>query len=300
MRLCLNDAGLGGPYKNITLQQLQKIYDIGFRVAGMHPDIDASDDDIKRIKEMFEQVGLSMGPLGVGLCPIRPDKAEEKEHKRQLAIYLKIGGKLGCTGLRYSIGSMDPDNIWITHPDNFTQKAMDLLVESVKELVPVAEDSRCMLCPETTQWSIVHDVATMKEYVDRTNSPYSKFSFDFVNHMTYDRVYESGKYAKCAVAILGDRIGEFHVKDVKVDPNKLLISHIDECDVGTGVLDHAAIMEASNDLEPWKTFSMEHFRNEDMWKPGFDHIKKVADSIGHTWTDPKCTREAWESGKFRK
>jgi len=298
MRLCLSDADLGAPYRNIKIEYLKFIYNIGFRVAGMHPDFDATADDIKYVKDLFAEAGIEMGPYGISAAAIRPDKNEEKEHQRQIVKALEIAGKFGCTTLRYSVGSMHPTDIWLHHPENHTQKVLDMLIESTKKLVPIAEGNGVILCPETTQWTIVNGIERMKEYVDRLDSPYAKIIFDFVNHMTSDRVYDNGRFMKCAIAELGDRIGEFHVKDVKVE-YKYLVCHIDEADVGTGLLDHEAVIRASTQLEPWKLFSLEHFRSKDLWKPGYDHIQGIANRIGHRWTDPKCTRKAWESGKYR-
>lgn len=289
MRLCWNDS-LGGPLRNISPVEAKSIYDIGFRVAGINAgDTEAADADIDRAKHVLEDAGLMPGPYGLGVSAIRPTAAETKEHKDKIARAVKIAGKLGCTALRYSVGSLHPENIWMHHPDNFTQKAMDDLVKHTKELAPIAEDAGCMLCPETTQWTIVHNLQTMKEFVDRCDSPYVRIIVDFVNHMTPERVYNSGEFMKCAVAFLGDRIGEFHVKDVMVE-DKLLVVHIDEAPMGTGLLDHATLMKVSNDLEPWKTFSLEHIRERSMLKPAYDHIQKVANRIGHRWTPAQVTR----------
>jgi sugar phosphate isomerase/epimerase len=298
MRLCLNDAGLVANRK-LRLEDAKRIHDIGFRVAGVHiGGLEITDDDIEHVKDIFARTGLEMGPFGVGYAAIHPDREIEKEYKRNLVKALKIGGKLGCTNIRISAGSMDPNNIWIHHPENHTQKALDMLIESTKELVPVAEDSRCAICPETTQWTIVGSIARMEEYVDRLDSPYVQVTFDPVNHMTSERVYESGRFMKCAIGFLGDRIGEFHVKDVMVQ-DRLLVSHIDECPMGTGVLDHEAIIRASGQLESWKTFSLEHFSDKnlsktDQRKRGYNHIQGIVNRIGHRWTDPKCSRERWE------
>ncbi len=152
-----------------------------------------------------------------------------------------------------------------------------------------------MLCPETTQWTIVNSVQRMKEFVDRLDSPYASIIVDPVNHMTYDRVYDSGRFIRCAVATLGDRIGEFHVKDVMVQ-DKLLVSHIDEAPMGTGFLDHEALIRVSAHLEQWKTFSLEHISNREDLVRAYNHIQNIADRIGHRWTDPGCTREKWEKG----
>ena len=299
MRLCLNDSGIGGPYREVTRDKIQQVYDIGFRVAGVGYDLNATDDDIKRLKDMFADVGMALGPIGIGRSAMVTDKAEQKRHQKDIATALAIGGKLGCTSLRYSVGSMHPTDIWRHHPENHTQKALDLLVEAAGELVPYAEDAGCMLCPETNSWTIVNNPPRMKEYVDRLDSPYAKIIFDPVNQMNPERAFESGKYIRCAIALLGDRIGVLHVKDHQVMDNYMI--HIEEAPMGTGLLDHAAIIEASTQLEPWKTFSLEHFsypnmKKLDQWTMAYNHIQGVADSIGHEWTSPACTRTKWERG----
>ena len=137
----------------------------------------------------------------------------------------------------------------------------------------------------------------MKEFVDRVDSPYVRICLDPVNHMTYDRVYESGKFMKCAIAFLGDRIGTIHCKDVQVDSQKLLVSHIDEAPIGKGLLDHEALFVASRDLEPWKLLSIEHLPagNERMprIRSAIAHFREIEKLIGHEWSDPYLTRDRW-------
>ncbi|MFC1607638.1 sugar phosphate isomerase/epimerase family protein [Candidatus Latescibacterota bacterium] len=295
MRLCWNDS-LGGPLGEMKPSEAKFIYDIGYRVAGINAGYqEASKADIDHAKNVMADAGLMPGPYGISATAIRPDKTDEKENKLQLVQALKNAGQLGCTALRYSVGSMHPKDIWMHHPENVTQKALDDLVKSTKELVPVAEDCGVMLCPETTQWTIVNSIQRMKEFVDRLESPYAKIILDPVNHMTADRVYDSGRFLRCAVATLGDRIGEFHVKDTMVQ-DKLLVVHIDEAPMGTGLLDHETFIKVSNQLEPWKTFSLEHIRDRGQIAKAYNYIQGVADRIGHTWTDPTCTREKWEQG----
>ena len=291
MRLCWNDSGL--IVGNMTVEQAKKFYDIGFRVVGIAGIQDYSDAAIDRAKKVLHNADIMPGPIGGGGAALRPDSEETKQHRERIIRALRVGGKLGCTGVRVSIGSMHPTNVWMHHPENITQKAMDMLVENVRLLKPIAEDAQCALCPETTQWTVVNSINRMKEFVDRVDSPFVRIVFDPVNHMTYDRVYNSGSWIKQAIAYLGDCIGEFHVKDVTVQ-DKHLVSHIDEAPMGTGLLDHAALMQASNQLEPWKTFSLEHIRGEDLLIKAHKYIQSVARSIGHKWTDPKLDRAAWE------
>jgi sugar phosphate isomerase/epimerase len=191
---------------------------------------------------------------------------------------------------------------WWHHPKNFTQQGLDELVEESKKIAPYAEDAGVAICPETTQWCILNSLERMKEYVDRVDSDYVMVTYDVVNHMRPDRIYESGRFFRCAVTTLGDRIGMLHVKDVQ--PVAGLVVHIDEAPMGTGILDHAEVIRASNDLEPWKLFSLEHFNEKgvpiyEQWMKAYKHIMTVSGKIENQFTEPQCTRERWKQGRCK-
>ncbi|MBN1294139.1 MAG: sugar phosphate isomerase/epimerase [Candidatus Latescibacteria bacterium] len=298
MRLCWNDW-FNKRLRDIKPEEAKTIHDIGYRVAGVNSgDDEATDDDIKRLKSIMTDYELSPGPYGAGARIFHPDPTECERHHKKLIKVLEIAGKLGCPTIRTSGGTFDLKDPWAMHQENHTQKSMDILVESTKKVIAAAEDNNVIICPETTQWTIIDDVERMKEFVDRCDSPCVKVVLDVVNHMNMQRVYESGRWMKCAIATLGDRIGVIHVKDVQVEYK--LVAHLNETKMGTGLLDHAALMRASNQLEPWKTFSLEHIAY-DYTKPdhvinvteAYNHICAVADRIGHTFTDPTLTREKW-------
>lgn len=296
MRLTYSGTSLINPRKDLR-ERLQWIRDIGFRVVGGSVDPDMTDDDIKYVRDIFGEMGMAIGEcyFNGATCIYSPNNEKYRESFGNLIKAIPIAGKLGVDHIQCSIGSMDPNNEWLHHPDNFSQRALDLLVDSARKLVPIAEDSQCLVSPECTQWTIVYNPERMKEYVDRIDSPYMKINLDIVNILNNERVYDNGSFAKCAVAFLGERIGSFHVKDVIVR-DILTVSHIDEVPMGTGILDHKSVIQASTLLEPWKTFVLEHIQGDQLIQPTYDHIRKAADSIGHRWTDPLCTRKRWEEG----
>ncbi len=299
-KMNLPDYFYGNHLRAVTIKTCKKIYDIGFRIISVpfHPD--ATDEDIEYAKGVLEESGMMPGPTGASISPVHQDNFKEKEYKKVIAQGLRMSGKIGAPLLMISAGSMRLTEPWKPHPENHTQKSLDRMVKSCKELAPVAEDANCILCPETTQWTIINSVERMKEFVDRVDSPYVKITFDPVNHMTYDRVWDSGRYIKCAIAALGDRIETIHCKDVMVDPYQNHVSHIDEAPMGTGLLDHKALISASEVLEPYKLFAIEHIRNMEGFKKAYEYIQGVADSIGHKWTDPKLTRDRWLKMKEKR
>jgi sugar phosphate isomerase/epimerase len=300
MRLSWDD-GFRCPVGKINPADAKRYYDMGFRVVGINPGspagvLEATAADIDHARKVLADNGLTPGTMPVGVALLRPDPAEVAEQKQRIRRILNVAGKLGCPALQCSIGGMNPKSFWLHHRDNFTERAMDAVVAIARELAPVAEDSAVVLSPETTQWTVVHNIQTMKDFVDRVGSRYVKITFDFVNHMDAERVYDSGRYIRCAVGTLGDRIGLFHVKDVKVQDVPLVV-HIDEAPMGTGLLDHEALIRASNQLEPWKTFSLEHISSDDALQAAFQHIQGIADRIGHKWTDPRMTQERYLQSK---
>lgn len=285
-------------FRDIQKKHIKPFHDIGFRVAGLMCDNDATNDDIKYVQDLWGEAGLEFGPIGAtGGTFFHPDPEVVRRGKPLFRKAIEIGGKLGCTSVRFAAGSFDPANVWGSHRDNHTQRAMDLFVAATKEFIPIAEDSGIMLCPETTQGTIVGSIPRMKEYVDRLESKFAGVDFDPVNHMTHERIFESGRFMQCAIATLGDRIGEIHCKDVMLTPNTVLVSHIDEAPMGTGELDHAALIRASDQLEPWKPFSLEHITTIEGIKAAYDHIMDDSRKIGHKWTEPGCTRAKWEKEK---
>jgi sugar phosphate isomerase/epimerase len=295
MRICYND-GFGGKVRNIDADRAKFYTDIGFHTVGINSgDADATDAEIDHAKALLADHSIYPGPFGGGRTVWHPDPDITKRYKQELTRVLRTAGRLGCPSIRISGGSYNLKDRWMHHPKNVTQEAMDIFVKHTRDLVPVAEDNGVCICPETTQFTIINTIGRMKEYVDRCDSDYVKIIFDPVNHTTAERLYDTGTYVKTAIAELGERIAVIHVKDVTVQDTHLVV-HIDEAPMGTGVMDHAALMQASTWLEPWKTFSLEHIRSKDLIKPAYDHIMAVAERSGHTFTDPSCTRERWQQG----
>jgi sugar phosphate isomerase/epimerase len=302
MRLCCNDTGI-----NVTgdvaqnEEQLKQLNAIGFRVFGLGVAQNANDDQIARMKDLAAKYDMVIGMSPTGYQVAHPDPAQRLQEQENLKKSLKNMQKLGGETIHVAGGSYSGD-AWWHHPKNFTQQGLDELIVEMKKMVPYAEDAGVAICPETTQWCILNSLERMKEYVDRIDSPCVKVTFDVVNHMRPDRIYESGRFFRCALALLGDRIGMLHVKDAL--PQSGLVVHINEAPMGTGLLDHETIIKASKDLEPWKLFSLEHFNERDVptaqqWEKNYQHIQGIANRIGHQWTNPRCTRTLWQKGEYK-
>jgi len=299
MRFCCNDTGINvSSDMQENEKRIKQLHDIGFRVIGIGGVERATEENIMRMKNLAEKYDMTIGMTPTGYQVSHPDPETRKQHHEGLRKTLVNLNRLGVESMHITGGSYRGDGWW-HHPENFTQQGLDDLVEETKKVAPYAEDAGVAICPETTQWCILNSIERMKEYVDRVNSQYIMVTFDVVNHMRPDRIYESGRFFRCAIAILGNRIGMLHVKDVQ--PVAGLVVHIDEAPMGTGILDHETVISASNDLESWKLFSLEHFNEKeapiyDQWMQAYKHIMTVSERIENRFTDPRCTRERWKQG----
>ncbi|MFC1552170.1 sugar phosphate isomerase/epimerase family protein [Candidatus Latescibacterota bacterium] len=302
MRLCCNDTGMSIT-NSLTENEpkMKRLHDIGFRVIGIHGVNNASEDDILRFKDLSAKYDMKIAMSPNGAQPAHPDLSKRREEHERLRKTLKNMQKLDGDLIHITGGSYDGSGWW-HHPKNFTQEGLDDLIGEMKKVAPYAEDTGISVCPETTQWCILNSPERMKEYIDRVDSEYIKVTFDLTNHMRPDRIYESGRFIRCVIDMLGEGIGQLHVKDVQIKSG--LVIHIDEAPMGTGLLDHEAVIKASDDLEPWKTFSLEHFNDPTVdsmiqRERAYKHIQSVAQKIGHTWTNPNCTRKKWQNGEYR-
>ena len=305
MRLCCNDSGIGGTYDPTENEIImKKLHDFGFRVIGVWNLEMSTDDQIKRLKDLAAKYEMVIAVCPTPYQPAHPDPERRKKEHEGCKITLKKMRQLGGDVIHIAGGSYTGEGWWY-HPKNFTQQGLDELITEMKKLAPYAEDARISICPETTQWCILNSTERMKEFVDRVDSPYVKVTFDVVNHLIPARLVESGTFFKCALAFLGDRIGMLHIKDAV--PVADLVVHINEVPYGTGILDHKTIIQASDNLEPWKTFSLEHFNvpgeggdcNISLIEDSYKYFKGITDRIGHKWSDPNLTRDKWLSIKNR-
>ena len=131
MRLSIS-SGIS-PMKSVTKKDLAFFKDIGFRVVGGGIDLEATDDDIKRFNDLMKEMDLEVGEIHVGeSAMVGPDENVLREYRKKIIRGLEIGGKIQASHIQFSIGSMHPDNIWIHHPENHTQKALDMLVRNAR------------------------------------------------------------------------------------------------------------------------------------------------------------------------
>jgi len=91
-------------------------------------------------------------------------------------------------------------------------------------------------------------------------------------------------YYDIGFRVVGMNVGDADAPDAEIDRAKNI------------PFDHESLIQATTQLEPWKTFSLEHISDRNLIKEAYDYIEGIASRIGHKWPDPNCTRERFEKG----
>ena len=88
---------------------------------------------------------------------------------------------LGCRILTLCTGSRSTRSMWSYHPDNATDDAWLDLIDTTRQILPVAEQYKLFLGVETEASNVVFSIDRARRYLDEINSPWLKIIMDCAN-----------------------------------------------------------------------------------------------------------------------
>ncbi len=261
-----------------TEAHARRVREIGFRGCFTRFDLDdpfqTSQASIGRVRRILDDNGLEM-VQAIGHRPplIHPDETVRREGVRVLQQALRIAGGLRAHSCHTGPGSMAQSGLtatdwvrsgaWNPHPRNWDPGCKERLIASLKECARAAEDHGTRIGLEGHVLVTLDSAETMREVIDAVGSPAVGCDLDPVNWLRLETVYESGQAIDHMVDVLGpERILNAHAKDVLVQNR--LVTHIDECASGQGILDYDTFMRRMEALGPERFLIVEHASEAEM------------------------------------
>ncbi|WP_332643533.1 sugar phosphate isomerase/epimerase family protein [Aeromicrobium sp.] len=234
-------------------REIRRVRELGF--SGIfsrftaHDPHDVTTRQCDRVRKMLADEGVEMFQAsGYRPCLVHPDEGVRTEAVRTLRAALRIAGELGAISVDTGPGSVSPNGPWAPDPYNFTSRAVEQLIKSVREAASAAEEHGVLLCLEGHQLVTLRSAEVMREVVDTVGSPYVKVDFDPANWIGLETIYETGPAIESMAAVLGDRIATAHVKDITLRSS--LMVHIDHCPPGQGLMDIGALLRVMEQIDP--------------------------------------------------
>ena len=272
MRLAVSGAVFPAHLDEFTEEHARNVRAMGFTGCFTRFDHDdpfeTSDASIRRVRTILDDHGLDM-VQAIGHRPplIHPDESIRREGIRVFQAALKIAGGLRAHSCHSGPGSLSQQGItradwvrsgaWNPHPGNWDPACKDRLIASLKECAKVAEDAGTHVGLEGHVLVTLDSAETMREVIDAVGSPAVGCDLDPVNWLRLETVYRNGPAIDHMVEVLGPkRILNFHSKDVVVLPR--LVTHIDECRTGAGILDYDTFLRHAEAIGTERYMIIEH------------------------------------------
>ena len=253
-------------------EHARRVRDLGFTGCftnfGLDDPFATTDASIRRVRSILDDYDLEMVQT-IGHHPpmVHPDDRVRRRGIGLLQQALRIAGGLRAHSCHTGPGSLaqvvgerltnPSEGFWSPHPLNWQPACRDRLIVVLKECAKAAEDQGTRIGLEGHVLVTLDSAEAMREVIDAVGSPAVRCDFDPVNWMRLENVYTSGAAISHMVDVLGaERILNAHAKDVVVQPR--LVTHIDECPAGQGILDYGTFMRCMEALGAERYLLIEH------------------------------------------
>jgi sugar phosphate isomerase/epimerase len=186
------------------------------------------------IRQAFEQRGMKMAALSATFNAIDPNEPFRREQTRRAGELIRHCRLLGTEVVSLCTGTRDPADMWRYHPDNSSLTAWNDLIDTLEQILPVAEAEQVVLGIEPEVANVIDSASKARRLLDQMRSPSLRIIFDAANLFWPDKLNNMVATLEEAVGLLGPDIVMAHAKDITGDEAKKQQA------AGTGKLDWTA------------------------------------------------------------
>lgn len=252
----------------------------GYRAAycPLNPMADHDDATVAAYADAAARADIVIAEVGGWSNPISPDDATRHaaitKCQRALALAERIGARCavnitGSRGAKWDgpcAADLEPETL-------------DLIVQSVRQIVDAVRPSRTVYALETMPWMLPDSADSYLELLQAIDRPqFVGVHLDPVNLVNTPRRYFATRaLIRECFAKLGPLIRSCHAKDILLQ-GKLTV-HLDEVRPGLGTLDYAAYLHALARLPADTPLMLEHLPAAE-YPAAAAHIRAVAQQEG--------------------
>jgi len=240
---------------------------------------EAADSLIAEYRQAAQENDILIAEVGAWLLhPLSEDPAIAREGIEKTAERLVFADKIGarcCVNVSSSRGSL-----W-DGPDarNLTDETFFMVVESVKEILRLANPQKACYALEMMPWMYPTGLEDMLRLMEAVDDPRFAVHYDPCNTVnTVDKYFHNGEMMEAFVEGLHDKILSIHCKDVELLPNMTM--HFEERCPGDGSLEHDRLLKAVARLNPGIPIMLEHLPTEALYDKAAAHLRSVAANNG--------------------
>jgi sugar phosphate isomerase/epimerase len=249
----------------VSAAHARRIRELGFACVAVHfladDPAEVPIDECRRVSRVLADEGIaitqSTGYAHYTLPLIHRDAAVREQALRTLRAGLRVGAALGAGNVLTGAGSLNPAGAYYPHPENFTQRSRDLLVDTLRAAARTAADLDVPISIEGHLLTTVDSPERMVEVLDAVDSPFVQATCDPVNYIgSLAAYYDTAGVLRRFIVPLAGRIACAHAKDIVLEDRLTL--HLDEGAPGEGGMDYVTFLQLLDRHAPGADVIVEH------------------------------------------
>jgi sugar phosphate isomerase/epimerase len=260
----LGVVGLLPPWEQIDIGSARQVRSAGYRGVSIffQRPLEADLTAVSRLKSVLDSAGLEVAQAnGWYEVLVNPDDALRAQGVQGLQALIHIGRVLAAKSVYVRPGSHNPRGAWYPHPENYTPRTFERLVDSLRLAAQTAQAEAMVLGLEGHVLSLLDTPQRMRAVIEAVDSPALKFNTDPVNFIgTVKDAYDPSRVLNELAALLGNITVAAHLKDMAVRDE--LVLHIDEVVIGEGTMDYGLLLRQMEQIDPDMYGIIEHLPDE--------------------------------------
>ena len=252
---------------------------LGYRAAYC-PAVSLEDKGkIRQIEKAFEAEDVVIAEVGAWVNIMDPNEEQRKKNLETVCRGLALADEVGALCCVDIAGSFSTEQWDRAHPDNVSQKALDLTVENVRYILDSVKPKRAKFVLEMMPWVIPDSPDSFLEIIQAVDRPGFGAHLDPVNLINSPRrYYENARLLEECFEKLGKWIVSCHAKDSLITGQ--LTTHINEARPGTGALDYCTYLRGLEALPQDAPLLIEHLETSEEYDLAREYIFSVGEEIG--------------------
>ena len=221
-----------------------------------------------------------------GLNPLHHDPELRKRNIAHIKEVLSLADEVGAVCCPVVAGSYSVDDQSDSHvghhPDNFSKRAFDEVVDWVRGVLDDVRPGRTKLSLEISPWTLLDGPEAYLDLLEAIDRPGLGVHLDPANLVNEPRKFcDTGAMINHCFDLLGPRTVSCHAKDVNLALDARTVG-IEEVVPGRGVLDYGTFLRRAEAVSPEMPMIVEHIETEAHFDEAAAYIRRVAAEEGVT------------------
>lgn len=239
-------------------------------------------DDANRIRALtaaFAKHGVVIAEVGRWVNLLDADAEKRRQNLEKVTEGLALAEALGALCCVDIAGSFNPEIWYGPHPDNYSPRFFDAVVENARKIIDAVKPKRAKFTYEMMGWAIPDGPESYLKLLRAVDRPAFAVHLDPCNVVNSpERFYRNRDLLNECFDKLGRWIVSCHAKDLKWEVEMNV--HFKEVIPGTGSLDYTTYLQRLARLPHQPPLMLEHLAKPEEYEQGRRYILATGEKAG--------------------